>query len=156
MKKTLCLYYSRTESTRIIMEQIAKDLEGELVEYTDGKKRSGALGYLSACIDSYRKPPQIWPLETKLPLEEYDRVIIGCPVWAEKPCIIVEGLLAQYGDALPEEVYFVVTHSSTKFYDKRIEKLNQYLKSPHRGHLSLSTKKGSAAKAVAEFVEELQ
>ncbi len=42
--KTLCLYYSRTGNTRSVMERMAKMLDADLFEYTDGKDRSGVKG----------------------------------------------------------------------------------------------------------------
>ena len=48
--KTLCLYYTRTNTTKTAMEQLAKLLDADLAEYTDGKDRSGILGYIGACF----------------------------------------------------------------------------------------------------------
>lgn len=48
--KTLCLYYTRTNKTREIMENIAKIIGADVAEYTDGKDRSGFLGYIVACF----------------------------------------------------------------------------------------------------------
>lgn len=44
--KTLCLYYSRTNTTRVIMKRIAVLMDADLFEYTDGKDRSGLKGYI--------------------------------------------------------------------------------------------------------------
>ena len=57
--KTLCLYYSRTNLTRVIMRRIAMLTDADLYEYTDGKERSGIRGYISSCIDSYRRAPKV-------------------------------------------------------------------------------------------------
>ena len=35
--KTLCLYYTRTNTTKEVMTQIARTLDADLAEYTDGK-----------------------------------------------------------------------------------------------------------------------
>lgn len=39
--KTLCLYYTRTNSTKKAMERLAELTGADLAEYTDGKDRSG-------------------------------------------------------------------------------------------------------------------
>ena len=49
--KTLCLYYSRTNLTRVIMNRIAMLTDADVYEYTDGVDRSGIMGYLRSCID---------------------------------------------------------------------------------------------------------
>ena len=53
--KTLCLYYTRTNITKTAMEHLAKLLEADLAEYTDGKDRSGVTGYIGACFASMKK-----------------------------------------------------------------------------------------------------
>ena len=53
--KTLCLYYTRTNTTKAAMEHLARLLDADLAEYTDGKDRSGALGYVGACFVSLKK-----------------------------------------------------------------------------------------------------
>ena len=49
--KTVCLYYSRSGRTKSIMERMANMLDADLIEYTDGKDRSGFKGYVGSCID---------------------------------------------------------------------------------------------------------
>ncbi len=155
MSNCLCLYYTRTQTTKIVMEQIAADLGAELVEYTDGKDRSGRKGYLSCCRDTYRKePPEVLPFETEKPLSEYETVIIGLPIWAEKCCCVTRGLLKQHGHEFQGDVYFVVTHASKKVYENAISELDEYLNEPQEGHLSVSTKAGNLAGAVRRFEEE--
>ena len=39
--KTLCLYYSRTNTTKGVMETIADVIGADVYEYTDGKDRKG-------------------------------------------------------------------------------------------------------------------
>ena len=48
--KTLCLYYTRTNTTKEVMENIAGILDADIAEYTDGRDRSGVKGYLGACF----------------------------------------------------------------------------------------------------------
>ena len=54
--KTLCLYYTRTNTTKTAMEHLAKLLNADIAEYTDGKDRSGVKGYIGACFAKARKP----------------------------------------------------------------------------------------------------
>ena len=83
--KTLCLYYSRTNLTKTAMEQLAELTGADIFEYTDGKDRKGVLGYISACFASFKKALSSVSIKGEPDLSSYDRVIIGMPVWAERP-----------------------------------------------------------------------
>ena len=115
--KTLCLYYTRTNSTKAAMEKLAQLLDADLAEYTDGKDRSGLMGYIGACFVSAKK--------TRVTITEhvdpasYDRVIIGMPIWVEGPCAIGRAFINQYKDSLKGEVYYAVTHMGKGAYEKR-------------------------------------
>ena len=73
--KTLCLYYTRTNTTKAAMEHLAKLLGADLAEYTDGKDRSGIFGYLSACVASQKKAASQISIKGNIKPEDYDRVI---------------------------------------------------------------------------------
>ena len=83
--KTLCLYYTRTNTTKAAMDRLAELLDADIAEYTDGKDRSGALGYVGACFASMKKTfPEI-QIPKDIQLDSYDRVLIGMPIWVEGP-----------------------------------------------------------------------
>ena len=153
--KTLCLYYSRTSLTREVMQHIAEALDAELYEYTDGKDRSGPFGYLLSCIDSCRKYPEVTIKDLETPLEAYDRILVGMPVWAEMPCVIGKAFLKQYAPQL-KNVYLVVTHMADVPYTKQILKLNDLLDTPAEGYLSVATGKGIDYTKANEFIEALR
>ena len=48
--KTLCVYYTRTNTTKTVMETIAGRIGADLAEYTDGRDRSGFMGFVGACL----------------------------------------------------------------------------------------------------------
>ena len=156
MKKTLCLYYTRTNATRMAAELLAQHLGADLAEYTDGKDRRGIRGYLGACIDSFKKTlPNVYIMGPHRPYE-YERVIVCMPVWAEGPAIVGKALLAKCREDFPEDVCFVVTHMAKTDYEKKINALDAYLKTPHRAHLSLRTKNNPQLKyEVRVFAEQI-
>ena len=83
MSNILCVYYSRTGRTEALMQEIAQELGCELVKLEDGVSRTGFIGWLRSGMQAMaRKIPPVQKPETKLPLSEYDLVIIGTPVWA--------------------------------------------------------------------------
>lgn len=62
--KTLCLYYTRTNTTKAVMENIAGILGADLAEYTDGRERSGvcSLTEISSHEGSVRLSGRSFPI----------------------------------------------------------------------------------------------
>lgn len=109
---TLCVYYSRSGISKEIAETIAKGLDAELVEITDGKAYGGFFGYIKAAIVGLRKNlPELKEYKTKLEIEEYDRVINVGPVWCERFCPINRQFTAQ-NEGKIKKLICVVTHMS--------------------------------------------
>ena len=154
--KTLCLYYTRTKTTKEIMENIAGILGADVAEYTDGKDRSGFLGYVGACFASVNNTISKVSIKGEISLEKYDRVIIGMPVWVEGPCAIGRALIKKYGSAMPSEVYYVVTHMGDKNdYSAKIKAMDKLLGRPSAGQVSIRTKENDYIRESAAFAETL-
>jgi len=77
--KILVVFYSRTGNTRRVGEEIAKNLNADIDEIIDKKKRSGIIGWLRCGKDAFFK--KLTEIENKKRPEEYDVAIIGTPVW---------------------------------------------------------------------------
>src|SRR4030042_3901398 len=80
--KTLVAYYTRTGHTKFIAKKIAQQLGGDLSEIIDKKNREGKLGFLGGGNDALRE--KLTEIEVSKPIEGYDFIIIGSPVWAGK------------------------------------------------------------------------
>ncbi|MBQ6582379.1 MAG: hypothetical protein IJH77_00980 [Mogibacterium sp.] len=152
--KTLCLYYSRTNLTKEIMKKIAAMTDARLLEYTDGVYRQGVSGYIRSCFDAFRKPPEVFFFGNEPEWEEYDKVIVAMPVWAEQPCVIGKALLMQYSGKFRGDVYLVVTHMANNDYDKAIRKIYPYCAKEPVAHLSLQTKKHDPTAEIEQFVRD--
>lgn len=153
--KTLCLYYTRTNTTKAAVEHLAKLLEADIAEYTDGKERSGVKGYIGACIDSMKKKQSAITIKGDADFSLYDRVIIGMPIWAEGPCVVGKALINQYKDSLPQDVYYVVTHMAKNGYDAKIMDLDQILGRLSKGYVSVQTKNHDYLKDIEEFANKI-
>ena len=153
--KTLCLYYSRTNTTRVIMRRIAMLLDADLFEYTDGKDRSGLKGYIVSCIDSFREPPEMHIVGGDPDWESYDRVIVGMPVWVEAPSIMGKAFLQQYSDRFCGDLHLVVTHMANADYDKAIRKTYGCSKVTPKSHVSLQTKNHDPEREIQQFVRSI-
>lgn len=131
MSNVLCIYYSRTGSTEKLMGEIARELECELVKLEDGVDRAGLGGWLRSGMQAMaRHIPPVQKPETKLPLEEYDLVVIGTPVWAGRCSVPVRSFLREYGEGLGQVAY-VITRGSDVRYEEVFEQMDFYVKNPH-------------------------
>ena len=137
MSDVLCIYYSRTGSTRAAMEEIARELGAELVELRDGVNRSGARGWLRCGMDAMRRTcPQAEKPETKRPLSDYRLVIIGSPVWAGRCSSVARSFLKQYGKELQNAAYVLLRGSEDK-NEEVYDQMDLYVPRGHRAAVSL-------------------
>ena len=137
MSDILCIYYSRTGSTRDAMTEIAQTLDAELVELKDGVNRSGFGGWLRCGMDAMRRtcPPVETP-ETRRPLSDYRLVIIGSPVWAGRCSSVVRSFLKQYGKELQNAAYVLLQGSEDK-NEEVYDQMDLYVPRGHRAAVSL-------------------
>lgn len=130
MPYTLCVYYSRTGNTEKLMREIASELQCELVKLDDGVDRGGLKGWLTSGKQAMaRRIPPVKPLKTAFPLDLYDLVIIGTPVWAGRCSAPVRSFLMEYGDQLRRTAY-VITRGSDVRYEEVFEQMDMYVRSP--------------------------
>ena len=137
------------------MEHLAKLLDADLAEYTDGKDRSGVTGYIGACFASMKKSYPAITIKGDFQLEDYDRVIVGMPVWVEGPSVMGKALIAQYKDRLPQDVYYVVTHMAPSGYDEKIQAMDKILGRPSAGYVTMQTKKHDFLIDIEDFAKAL-
>ena len=80
---SLVVYYSLEGSTKLIAENVAKELEADLLELRPLKEINGksfAKFFWGGRQVVLKKKPQLAPLEKDT--EKYDLIVIGTPVWA--------------------------------------------------------------------------
>lgn len=130
MPYTLCVYYSRTGATEKLMREIAAELKCEIVKLDDGVDRSGLGGWLRSGMQAMaRKVPEVKPIKTAFPLDVYDLVIIGSPVWAGRCSAPVRSFLMQHGGELRKTAY-VITRGSDVRYEEVFDQMDLYVKNP--------------------------
>ena len=154
--KTLCLYYTRTNTTKAAMEKLAELVDADIAEYTDGKDRSGIMGYIGACFASMAKLTPKMTIKGDIDLSSYDRVIIGMPVWVEGPCAVGRAFINKYKDSLPKEVYYAVTHMGKGGYEDKIKAMDNILGRPSAGQASVRTKDNDYLKDMEAFAEQMK
>ena len=137
MSNILCMYYSRTGNTKKAMEEIAQELGAELVELRDDVVRSGWKGFLRCGMDAMGKSTApLCPYETKKPLDAYDLVIAGTPVWAGRCSSIVRTFLKEHGGEL-KNVAYVATRASESKHESVFKQMDLYTSRPHAAAVSL-------------------
>jgi flavodoxin len=78
--KILIVYYSRTNTTKKVAEELQKKLNCDIEEIIDTKNRMGPMAYVIAGRDAIRKKLTEIKATQKDPAD-YDLVIVGTPVW---------------------------------------------------------------------------
>ena len=94
--KTLVIYYSYEGSCAIIAAQLKKAANACVLELKteDEKQRSGFAKYFWGGKQVLTHAhPKLKPYTVTL--EEYERVIVGCPVWAGSPAPAMQSFLTQ-------------------------------------------------------------
>lgn len=81
--KILVVFYSRSDNTRRVGQEIKNKLDCDIEEVIDTQNRSGPLGYMRSVINAMRKTPAVLE-EIKKDPSKYDLVIMGTPVWNMK------------------------------------------------------------------------
>lgn len=134
---TLCLYYSRTGSTEKLIREIAQELGCEMFKLDDGVDRTGWRGWLRSGMQAMaRRVPPVKPVKTAFPLDVYDLVIIGTPVWAGRCSAPVRSFLIQHGEELRKTAY-VITRSSDVRYEEVFDQMDMYVKSPRASAVTI-------------------
>lgn len=156
MPNILCVYYSRTGNTEKLMQEIAADLNGELLKLDDGVDRSGLRGWMRSGLQAMsRRLPAVKPPETELPLSIYDLVIIGTPVWAGRCSSPVRSFLVEYGNEL-RRVAYVITRSSDVHYEEIFEQMDLYVPIPRLSAVSIRPNTVGAAFWREEFLTTIR
>lgn len=136
MKDVVCIYYSRTGNTKKAMEEIAQDLDAELVELHDDVDRSGWRGWLRSGLDAMRRTTHPVTAETKRPLKDYKLVILGTPVWAGRCSSVMRGFLKSRGQEM-KHVAYVVTRSSGGRFEEVYDQMDLYVPAERQFAVSL-------------------
>jgi flavodoxin len=83
--KSLVVFYSLTDKTKLVSQTIAKALNATLLEIEEAKPRKlKSATYLTAGFAAIRdKRTAINPVDVDL--RQYDTIFIGSPIWASRP-----------------------------------------------------------------------
>lgn len=155
MGKTLVAYFSATGVTKKVAEIIGSEWGADLYEILP------EIPYTEKDLDwqdpqsrsSVEMEKGILPnlLETPLDLEEYDRVLLGFPIWWYVAPTIIRGFLKDH-DLKGKEVLLFATSGSSDFGKTR-ESLSPYL-NPEEIKEGPVFKKGTTEEEIIRRVKE--
>lgn len=91
--KSLVVFYSLTNKTKLAAEAIVEAIASDLVEIKEKEARKpGGLIYLKGGFEAIKdRVSKIAPVEVDV--KQYDRVFIGSPIWASRPAPAVNAFI---------------------------------------------------------------
>lgn len=125
--KTAIVYYSMSGNTKFAAEKIAEKINADIIRiepvkaYPDQGAEKFIWGGKSAIM---REKPQLQPYEFKA--EQYDRIIIGTPVWASNFAPPIRTFIHENKN-IAEKKLAVFTCFSGGGADKAIDKMKKYI-----------------------------
>ena len=134
--KSLVAYYSRTNITKKLAEDIAAKTDSDIEEIKPKVNYQGKLGYARGGKHAIQE--KIIDLEAlKYGPQDYDVVYLGAPVWASKAANPLISYIKQ-NEGKFNEVKFFITAGGSGF-DSTLKQLEKYTKKP-LSTLALTTK----------------
>jgi len=104
-QRILIAFYSRSGTTRKIVEALAAELKCDVEEIVASEGHAGFGGIVRSLIEAMRhRPAQIAP--TSRDPSSYDLVVVGTPVWAWSVSSPVRAFLLQHANKLPQVAFF--------------------------------------------------
>ena len=151
--KILVAYYSRTNVTKKVGDEIAKSLNADVEEITSKVNYNGKIGFARA--GKHALSEKIIDLgDLKYNPSDYDLVYLGAPVWAGKSANPLLSYIKQ-NEGKFNEVRFFATAKSDDF-DKIFDQLADYVGKKPQKTLALKSKevnKDEFKDKLASFIE---
>lgn len=133
----LVAYYSRTNITKKLAEEIAAKLNADIEEINPKVNYNGKIGYMRGGKDAISE--KIIDLEqTKYDPSNYDVVYLGVPVWAGKSATPMISYIKE-NEGKFNEVKFFVTAGSSGF-EGTFEQMKKFVGKAPQKTLALTTK----------------
>ena len=135
--KSLIAYYSRTNITKKLAEEIAGKLNGDIEEIVPKVNYQGKIGYARGGKDAItEKIIDIEPL--KYNPQDYDVVYLGTPVWASKASTPLISYIKENEGKFSDVKFFVTAGGSG--LDSTLEQMKKYVSKKPLSTLALTTK----------------
>lgn len=105
MGKILIVYYTRTGNTERVARALAEKLDADIEKIRERADRHGFWAYWRTGFESlFGSPAEIEPLEHDP--ADYDIVVLGTPVWTQRPSTPARAFIAANSDKLKKIACF--------------------------------------------------
>jgi len=102
---SLIVYYSRTGNTKKVAQIVSKEVDYDLEEIIDTKKRKGFIGFLKSGFEVTRGKLTIIKEIEKNP-ELYDLLILGTPIWNKRMSTPIRTYITQNKNKMKKIAFF--------------------------------------------------
>lgn len=156
MGKSLIVYYSLTENTKDVAEEIQKQVDGELLRIETAEPYPEAYDDVLEIVRTQRSDNELPEIVSKeVNLSDYDRIFLGAPIWFGEPALPVEKWLSE-NDLTGKKIYPFFTSGSSSIN----ESMDRYKVVLTQSTLSeglgiTSSDKNETSKLVQEWLEQL-
>ena len=103
--KTVVVYFSLTNNTKFLAEQIAQQLDADLYEVIDKNHKKGKMLYIKGGAAAMRE--KLTDITIDKNIDDYDLVIVGSPVWAGKIAPAIRTFLVSNSLSEKQVAFFV-------------------------------------------------
>lgn len=135
--KSLVVYYSRSNITKKLAENIASKINADIEEIVPKVNYQGKIGYVRGGKDAISE--KIIDLEQlKYDPNDYDIVYLGAPVWASKAANPLISYIKQNEGKFSNVKFFATAGSSG--FESAFEQLEKYVSLKPQSTLALTTK----------------
>ncbi len=155
--RTLILYYSRTGTTKVVADTLAKALNATVAEIQCRRYSGGWFRYLLAGYDSVKGRLQLVDVP-ELRFQDYDLIVLGTPIWTSYPAIPLRSFLSSNPD-LTGRVALFLTYGGHSAPQKAIEFVSDLLPVELEATVSIAhdtVVDGQSPELIADFVRELR
>lgn len=151
--KTLIVYYTRTNTTKIFARALAKELSADIEELKEDGNYSGPIGYMRAGRAAMQKK-EVKLHEHRYDPANYDLVIIGSPVWAGLCAPAIRSYISEHKQFFRQSAIFVTQGSNKR--QKALDDLKEQLNEEPISELFLPTKvvqQGDYQEQLKDFIK---
>lgn len=156
MGKSLIVYYSLTENTKAVAEEIQKQVDGELLRIETVEPYPEVYDDVLDIVREQREADEL-PEITKqaVDLAEYDRIFLGTPIWFDEPALPVDKWISE-NDLSNKNIYPFFTSGSSSIN----ESMSHYREILEQSNLSeglgiTSSDRSNTSKLVKDWLAEI-
>lgn len=148
--KVLIVFFSRTGTTRLLAEAIARATQGDLEELRERRSRRGVIGWLRSGYEgTYHKAAETLPLRRDV--SAYDLIFLGSPTWSQSLASPVRGFLERNRGRLANAALFATC--AVRGSEQVLAQMTELLPEPPLARLSIL--EGDVRRGPAVWVGEL-